>query len=130
MLGATTQVLFLTILPTEPVTKKRGRNTSLSAGLGSFSNLPHIFLTQVSAYNLTVTGTASGGNNDGPVSLSGKVIGNLATALMNLSEQLTLRRRFKPHWRSALGVIVLHMIDPVADRVTAHPRGIVGLQEF
>jgi hypothetical protein len=34
--------------------------------------------TQDSAYNLTISGTASGGNNDGPINLTGKVMGNLA----------------------------------------------------
>jgi hypothetical protein len=34
--------------------------------------------TQDSAYNLTVTGTAFGGNHDAPINLTGKVMGKLA----------------------------------------------------
>jgi hypothetical protein len=34
--------------------------------------------TEDSAYNMTVTGTASGGQSDGPINLSGNVVGNLA----------------------------------------------------
>jgi hypothetical protein len=34
--------------------------------------------TQDSAYNVTITGSASGGNSDGPINLTGKVMGNLA----------------------------------------------------